>query len=53
MNNYEVLIIGFTILIGLIVIYFSISTIVETRRLAIEQYEENRKNRKRRFDEKN
>lgn len=52
MNNFDILIIGVTILIGLIVIYFSISTIIETRKLAIDQYEENSKIRKRKFDEK-
>ena len=53
MNNYEILIIGITVLIGLIVFYFSISTIIETRRVAIVQYEDNKENRKKRFNEKN
>lgn len=53
MNNYEILFIGIIILNGIIVFYYSISTIIETRKMAIKQFNQNSKNRKKKFDEKN
>jgi len=51
MNKYEIILTCISVLTGMIVLFFSVKTLIDTRKLSIEDYQTNKHTRKSKFNE--